>query len=155
MTQDAGAAPPPVGAGFALPLVLDAAAIRAGATLVGDFNPLHHDEAFAAASRYGELIASGAHTSALLAGAVSRGFGPSPNNGRPVVGIDYQVQFRGPVRVGRAMRMEWTVVAAEPRRAGTLVRMEGRIVDAADDSAVALTAALTVLYFSEAAGRTR
>ena len=155
MTHDAGAAPPPVGACFTLPLVLDAAAIKAGATLIGDFNPLHHDEAFAAASRYGELIASGAHTAALLAGAVSRGFGASPNNGRPVVGVDYRVQFRGPVRVGRAMRMEWTVVAAEPRRSGTLVRVEGRIVDAADDNAVALTAALTVLYFSEAAGRVR
>ncbi len=138
---------PPVGARMSHELRLDAPAIKAGALLVGDFNPLHHDEAFAARSRYGGLIASGAHTSALLAGLVSRGYGQAEHGARPVVGVDYSVQFRGPVRVDQVMRMEWMVESHEARRSGTLVRMQGRIVDAADDALVALTAALTVFYF--------
>jgi acyl dehydratase len=140
-------AAPPLGARLEQPLLLDAAAIKAGARLVGDMNPLHHDEAVAAASRYGELIASGAHTAALLAGMLGSGFGDEGRDGRGQVGVDYSVQFRRPVRVGRPMRMEWLVTALEPRRSGTIVRMEGGIVDMADDG-MALTAKLTALYFT-------
>ncbi len=140
-------AAPPVGARMAQDLLLDAEAIRAGARLVGDRNPLHHDEVFAAASRFGELIASGAHTAALLAGIVSNGFAAAADDGRPVVGVDYTVQFRGPVRVGRPMRMEWVVTSHEARRSGVIARMAGSIVDAADGTP-ALTAELTALYFT-------
>ncbi len=136
---------PPVGTRIERPLRLDAAAIKAGATTVGDMNPLHHDDALAAASRFGELIASGAHTAAILAGILGTGFGDE--DGRGQVGVDYHVQFRRPVRVDHEMRMAWVVAAHEPHRSGTLVRMEGSIVDAADGKA-ALTATLSVLYFS-------
>ena len=142
-------AAPPVGARLAESLLLDAAAIRAGATFIGDANPLHHDAAFAARSRYGELIASGAHTAALLAGLVGRGFGQDGANDRPSVGMEYKVRFRGPVRADRPMRMEWVVTSVEPARSGQVARMEGRIVDA-QTGTEALTAELAVLYFGEA-----
>ena len=140
-------AAPPVGARVERELRLGAAAIRAGATMVGDMNPLHHDEAVAAASRFGELIASGAHTSALLAGMLGSGFGDEAKDGRGQVGLEYRVQFLGPVRVGRGMRMEWVVAAHEQRRSGTIARMEGRVVDA-EDGGVAIAAELAVLYFA-------
>jgi acyl dehydratase len=140
-------AAPLTGARMERDLLLDAEAIRAGARLVGDMNPLHHDEAFAARSRFGELIASGAHTSALLAGMLSNGFGNEADDGRPMVGVDYSVQFRGPVRVGRRMRMEWLVFAHETRRSGVLVRLRGGIVDV-ETAATALSAEMTVLHFT-------
>ncbi len=139
-------AAPPLGARMSRPLCLDAAAIRAGALQVCDRNPLHHDDAFAAASRYGELIASGAHTAALLAGSLSEGFGDEHADGLGHVGMEYQVRFEGPVRVGRPMRLEWVVAALEPRRSGTVARLEGSIVDAAT-GATALSARMTILYF--------
>ena len=141
-------APPPIGARLSRDLLLDEAAIRAGATLVGDENPLHHDADFAAASRYGGLIASGAHTAALLAGMLGSGFQLPGERAGPQVGVEYSVRFRGPVRPGRAMRMEWVVEAHEPRRRGTLVRLAGRIVDT-ESGAEALTAELAALYFAE------
>ena len=139
-------AAPPLGARLQRDLRLDAAAIKAGAHMVGDLNPLHPDEAFAAASRFGELIASGAYTSGLLAGLLSIGFGSDAESEHGHVGVDYHVQFRGPVRVGRLMRMEWVVAELQERRSGTLARMEGRIVDTTDDATV-LSAELKLLYF--------
>ena len=139
-------AAPPIGARMSRDLRLDADAIRAGALQVGDKNPLHHDAAFAAASRYGELIASGAYTSALLAGLLSEGFGDENENGFGHVGVEYKVSFRGPVRVDRLLRLEWLVVAVEPRRSGTRACLEGRIIDTVD-GATALSAEMTILYF--------
>ena len=139
-------AAPPIGSRLERDFRLDAAAIKAGATMVGDMNPLHHDDAMAAASRYGELIASGAHTSALLAGMLGGGFGEEGLDGRGQVGVDYRVQFRGPIRVGQLMRIEWVVMAHEPRRSGTIAQLEGRILDVETGKA-AVEATLTVLYF--------
>jgi 3-hydroxybutyryl-CoA dehydratase len=147
---DAGAglsvAAPPVGATLTGDLLLDAEAIRAGATLVGDFNPLHHDAEFAAKSRYGGLIASGAHTSAVLAGLVGRQFGQEGAHERPSVGMEYKVRFVAAIRVNRRMRMEWVVTSVAQARSGQIARMSGRIVDA-EDGSPALTAELTVMYF--------
>ena len=140
-------AAPPVGARVERALRLDAAAIKAGALAVGDMNPLHHDDAVAVASRFGELIASGAHTSALLAGMLSLGFGDEGQDGLGQVGVDYHIQFRRPVRVDHDMRMTWVVVAHEERRSGTMAQMEGSIVDVADGRP-AVTATLNVMYLS-------
>ncbi|OKO83626.1 MaoC family dehydratase [Bradyrhizobium sp. AS23.2] len=128
-------------------LLLDVATIRAGAHLVGDFNPLHHDETVAASSRFGGIIASGAHTSALLAGLATRGFGKKSADDRGGVGVDYSVQFLAPALAGRTFRMEWSVATLERRKSGTIGRLEGKIVDTTDDVTV-LTGKMTVLYFS-------
>lgn len=138
---------PPIGTRLERDLLLDAEAVRDGASRIGDRNPLHHDADFAARSRYGGLIASGAHTAALLAGAVSelivdRGFGPA-------VGMDYAVRFRMAVPAGRRMRMEWVVVALKPARNGAIGHLEGRIVDA-EDGRIAMTAEMRCLFFAEA-----
>jgi len=139
-------AAPPVGARLSRELRLDAAAIRTTALQVGDLNPLHHSAEFAAASRFGELIASGAYTSALLAGLLSEGFGDEAADGLGRVGVDYKVRFIGPVRVDHLIRLDWVVVALEPRRSGTLARLEGRITDTMDD-AIAVSAEMMLLYF--------
>ena len=60
-----------IGETFSATLALSADSVKTFATLVNDLNPLHHDEAYAAQSRFGGLIASGtqptAHFMALLA----------------------------------------------------------------------------------------
>jgi acyl dehydratase len=52
---------------FSHGITLSPDSIRTFARLAGDFNPLHHDESFAAQSHFGRLIASGAQTSSLIA----------------------------------------------------------------------------------------
>jgi 3-hydroxybutyryl-CoA dehydratase len=79
------------------------------ASELGDTNPLHHDEAAAAASRFGGLIASGAHTTALLT-AFCAAFTTSRV---PVVGLEFSYQLRRAARAGDAYRMRWEVVAVE------------------------------------------
>lgn len=130
-------------------LTLDADAVRAGATMVGDHNPVHHDEAFAATTRFGGLFASGAHTSALLAGMVSKGW-PSladPDGPRGYVGVDYSVQFKAPCMANHRMRFEWEVTAIEPKSRGQIIRLEGSIVDE-DTDALVLAGKMTMFgYF--------
>jgi acyl dehydratase len=53
---------------FSAEVRLAPAIVSTYAHAVGDTNPVHHDPEFAAASRYGRLIASGTHTTALLLG---------------------------------------------------------------------------------------
>ncbi len=139
-------AAPPLGAHFSREISFDAATIRATASHVGDKNPLHHSDAVAAASRFGELIASGAYTSGLLAGLLSEGFGDEAADGKGQVGVDYKVRFIAPVRVDRLMRFEWTVAELEQRRTGTIARLEGRIVDVTTE-AVAVSAEMKLFYF--------
>ncbi|MGI4799912.1 MAG: MaoC family dehydratase [Janthinobacterium lividum] len=137
---------PPVGARLTKEIRFDAEAIRTTALHVGDTNPLHHDADIAAASRFGELIASGAYTSGRLAGLLSEGFGDEAADGKGQVGVDYTVRFIAPVRVDRLMRLEWTVAELEPRRSGTIARLEGSIVDTTTDT-VAVAAEMKLFYF--------
>lgn len=132
-------------------LTLDTDAIRAGASLVGDHNPVHHDEAFAATTRFGGLFASGAHTSALLAGMVSKGWPPNAHDDtdgpRGYVGVDYLVQFKAPCMANHKLRFEWEVAAVEPTSRGLIVKLDGCIVDEETDTLV-LTGKMTMFgYF--------
>ena len=73
MTQEARRNAPDgmhIGDRFAKEVVFTAEAIRAFASSIGDTNPLHHDEVAAAASPFGRIIASGAHSFSLMLGAV-------------------------------------------------------------------------------------
>ncbi|MES2880265.1 MAG: MaoC family dehydratase [Pseudomonadota bacterium] len=81
--------------------------VRAFATEAGDTNPLHHDSAVAARSRYGGLIVSGTHTSALILGLVAAHFSKKFS----VVGISFSVDFLQAVLADAAVQIEWEVVA--------------------------------------------
>ena len=47
-------------------VVLSTETVAKFALAAGDTNPIHHDPAFAQSTRYGRLIASGTHTTALV-----------------------------------------------------------------------------------------
>lgn len=133
-------------------LTLTADEIRAGATMVGDFNRVHHDEAFAAATRFGGLFASGAHTSALLAGMVSQGWPEevekAKDGPRGYVGVDYAVQFRAPCMASHRLRLEWVVTGVKPTSNGRIITLEGAIHDETADVLV-MSARMTMFGYNE------
>ena len=53
---------------FSSQVRLTPSAVAAYAHAAGDDNPVHHDPSFAADTRFGRVIASGTHTTALLLG---------------------------------------------------------------------------------------
>jgi 3-hydroxybutyryl-CoA dehydratase len=95
------------------------------ALAVGDTNPVHHDPAFAAASRYGRLIASGAHTAALLFALTASHFSSKGS----VVGLGFEIRYRRPIYADETIRLEWLVrrVTHKERLGGHVVELRGRI----------------------------
>src|ERR1035437_10544354 len=73
------------------------------ALAVGDTNPVHHDPDFATTTRYGRLIASGAHTAALLFALTASHFS---SNGS-VVGLEFWVRYRRPIFADETIQLEW------------------------------------------------
>src|SRR5258708_2777477 len=111
-----------IGDSFAKDVPFDQAGISAFALSTGDTNPLHHDSDYAACSRFGGIIASGSHVSALLLGMCAGWFSDKGEN----VGLEYKVRFRAPVRAGDMITLRWRVVAITPKESlkGDLVRLE-------------------------------
>lgn len=105
---------------FSSEVKLTPAAVADFAHAVGDDNPVHHDQAFAASSRYGRLIASGAHTTALLLGLIASHFSKKGS----MVGLEFCVSFRRPVYADETIRLEWTVISVARND-----RLNGEIVD--------------------------
>jgi acyl dehydratase len=110
---------------FSSEITLTPTAVREYAVSVGDTNPVHHDPEFAAASRYGRLIASGAHTTALLLGLTASHFSTKGS----MVGLEFWVRFRRPVFADETVRLEWLVVKVTPNEklGGEVVELRGRI----------------------------
>ena len=123
-----------VGHSFARTVTFDEPAIRAFARAAGDENPLHHDAAYAAASRFGGIIASGTHHGALMMGLVATELTRTGAG----VGLEFSLAFRKPVPAGMTMRLEWTVTELEPapRLGGTIVHLTGRMTDVATGTLV-------------------
>jgi acyl dehydratase len=89
---------------FSSEIKLTPAMVAAYAHAAGDTNPIHHDPEFAASSRYGRLIASGTHTTALLLGLTASHFSKKGS----VVGLEFWVRFRRPVsRFQIAVARRW------------------------------------------------
>ena len=59
--------------------------VAAYAQAAGDSNPVHHDPDFARATRFGRVIASGTHTTALLLGLTASHF----SKGGAMVGLEF------------------------------------------------------------------
>ena len=72
------------------------------AAVVRDTNPLHHDPHFAAATRFGRMIASGTQTVALLLGLTASHYSKIGT----MVGLELWVHFRRPVYANETIRLE-------------------------------------------------
>ncbi len=115
--------------------------VGAYANAAGDDNPVHHDAEFAASTRYGRLIASGTHTTALLLGLTASHFSKKG----AMVGLEFWVRFRRPIYADETIRLEWLVVkvTANDKLNGDVVELRGRIK--AQDGQTALGAKGRVL----------
>ena len=101
--------------------------VRAFATEAGDTNPLHHDDAVAAASRYKKLIVSGTHSTALILGLTASHFSKNYS----VVGVSFSVEFLRPVFADATVRIAWEVLSADMTRDKVQrVEMRGGLSDA-------------------------
>jgi len=110
---------------FSSEVKLTPAAVADFAHAAGDDNPVHHDQAFAVSSRYGRLIASGAHTTALLLGLIASHFSKKDS----MVALEFCVSFRRPVYADETIRLEWTVisVARNDKLNGGIVDLRGSL----------------------------
>ncbi|HYF60064.1 MAG TPA: MaoC family dehydratase [Burkholderiaceae bacterium] len=102
--------------------------IAAFAAAAGDANPLHHDAAHAAGTRFKVPIASGTQTMSAMMGAFATWFTRRDDGvERAAVGVRFEFGLKRPVRAGDALRIEWEVVsrAYEPRHGGWRVTARG------------------------------
>ncbi len=116
-----------VGESFSKEIELSEADIKRFATLCDDLNPMHHDDAYAAKTRFGKIIASGPHYSSLFVAMTATHFSKTT----PGVGLEFNLKFRRPVYANVALRMTWTVTKIERKAklGGDIVSLTGRITD--------------------------
>lgn len=104
------------------------------ARMVGDDNPIHHDAGYAAGTRFGGPLTSGAQISGLLMGLVSTHFSQGDLE---MVGLEFSFRFKKPIVPPQTITVEWLVVRTREssRLTGTIVELRGRIVTEAGETA--------------------
>ena len=119
---------------FSSTVTLTPETVAAYAKAAGDDNPLHHDPAFAAATRYKRVIASGTHTTALLLGLTASHF----SKHGAMVGLEFWVRFRRPIYADETLCLEWLVVKVAPNESlrGDVVELRGRVKGQNGETAV-------------------
>jgi acyl dehydratase len=88
-----------VGARITGEVALSLEEIAQFARLSGDLNPLHHDEQYAAQTRFGGVIVSGPQFTSLMMGLTATYF--SQETAMP--GLEFTFHFRKAVKVGEAV----------------------------------------------------
>ena len=119
---------------FCATVTLTPATVSAYAQSAGDLNPIHHDPDYAARSRYGRPIASGAQTTGHLMALTATHF----SRASAMVGIGFYFRFRRPVYADETIRLEWLVVSVKqhPRLNGDVVELRGCVQNAAGETAI-------------------
>lgn len=124
-------------------LALPSESIKSFATLVNDLNPLHHDDAYANASRFGSLIASGtqptAHLMAMLATHFSQYAQP--------LGLEFGIKLTRAVKVDDVLSMQWVVTDAVWKASlnGDLVTLAGEAFNQHGETVIKAQATIVVM----------
>ena len=132
-----------IGESITASLSLPPDSIKSFATLVNDLNPLHHDDAYAEASRFGSLIASGtqptAHLMAVLAAHFSTYAQP--------LGLEFGIKLTRAVKANDVLAMSWQVIEAhwKPSLHGDLVKLEGQALNQHGEIVVKASATIVVM----------
>lgn len=96
--------------------------------LSGDENPLHTDSAVAQRARFGEIIASGQHTSAHLMGMLATYFSRNDDGiRREMLCLNMNFAFKHPVFADQDILLQWRVASVEPKEKlqGLLAHLDG------------------------------
>ena len=122
-------------------VTFDAESIRTFAAMSGDWNPLHHDEAHAARSRFGTIIASGPQVASRMMGLEATYFSARYD----ALGLENAFRFVRGVPAATTLTLAWTVTAMAYKTslAGHIVSIEGSAID--DDGVVYVTGQGTIL----------
>lgn len=132
-----------IGETFSATLALSAESIKSFATEVNDLNPLHHDDAYAAQSRFGGLIASGtqptAHFMAMLATHFSQYAQP--------LGLEFDMKLKKAAHANDTLTMTWRITDAwwKPSLNGDLVQLGGEVRNQRGELAVIGRATILVM----------
>ncbi|UUX95836.1 MaoC family dehydratase [Aquabacterium sp. J223] len=98
------------------------------AELTGDRNPLHTDSRAAERARFGEIIASGQQTAALMMGQLASHFSRDDDGvPREMLCLNFNFAFKHPVFADQDIELAWTVSAAQwhPKLGGMLGQLDG------------------------------
>ncbi|MEL6187649.1 MAG: MaoC family dehydratase [Myxococcota bacterium] len=96
--------------------------VRAFASLSGDTNPMHLDEAYARTTRFGGRVVHGALASAHLSAALATQL-PGPGT----IYLEQSIRFRRPTRIGDVLTTRVRVV--ERREDKKFVRLSAEITN--------------------------
>jgi acyl dehydratase len=102
--------------------------IAAFARISFDQNPLHVDTQAAQRARFGEVIASGQHTAAVLMGLLATHFSRSDDGlAREMLCLNMNFAFKGPVFADQALTLQWRVATVEwnAKLEGALAHLDG------------------------------
>jgi 3-hydroxybutyryl-CoA dehydratase len=119
---------------FSREVKLSPAMVSEYAGAVGDTNPIHYDENFAAGTRFGRTIASGTHTTALLLALTASHF----SQRGAMVGLEFWVRFRSAIFADETILLEWLVIRVTPNKKllGEVVDLRGRIQNEKGETAL-------------------
>lgn len=87
-------------------LTLSAQHVQKYSEITGDYNPLHFDEVFAAATKFGRLVVQGGLTSGILNALVAEDM-PGPGT----VFLSQDIKFVAPVYIGDTITGEAEVLS--------------------------------------------
>jgi acyl dehydratase len=124
-------------------LALSPDAVKSFATLVSDLNPLHHDEAYAAQSRFGGLIASGTQPSAYFMALLATHFS---TYAQPL-GLEFDIKLKRATYAHDVLTFEWRVEDAwwKPSLNGDLAKMTGTAINQDGETVVTGNATILVM----------
>src|SRR5512147_2281956 len=88
------------------------------AEMTGDYNPLHFEEAFAAQTKFGRLVAQGGITTGILHALVAMDM-PGPGT----VFLSQDWKFTAPVYIGDTVTAEAEVISVHPSKPVTQLRV--------------------------------
>lgn len=109
-------------------MLFDSESIRQYASTSGDTSPLHHDIEHARRSRFGCLIACGAHSTGLMMSAVAHFL--SERGG--ALGLEFSFQLRKAISAESRLQLTWTVTNVQEKATlnGHIITLDGRLCDA-------------------------
>jgi acyl dehydratase len=112
---------------FSRTVTLSEAEIIEFARTIGDQSPLHTDPAFAATTRFSRIVACGPHYSSLFMALAGTHFSKEA----PMLGLEFDFNFRRVVLAGDTLSMHWVVTHVVPKGklGGDLVTMKGSITN--------------------------